>query len=185
MVRHIEDFFEKESWLIAGEVVDTALNGAMQEAGINIETGNGQMVPLFDMGVREDISNYNPSAGHEIDEEILAVEDEPITEESEIVHDGEGIYWTDLGGLQAAIAYGIAQRIRMAYLMGRLDQIADNNGTNTEKYVRARDLGRVINMAEGLIIQSAESLDPKADRIYAKAWERNSRDIFGLLRNEQ
>ena len=56
----------------------------------------------------------------------------------------------DEEGLRERIRTVLGQAIAWGYVAGRLDQVSDNQGGNTERFVRARHLPRVVREALGI-----------------------------------
>lgn len=149
-----DDIFGHAAWQIAGGALEFAQESVLLEADVQVSLNDG-------------VTNI-PGSTNLVRGQTVIDLDPPVGDDS------EGLYWVSMLGLRSAMASSVEFRLRQAYLLGRLDQIASSSNTNAERFVKSKELGRVVREAMEFEDMTADTphdseIDAKASRILAKA----------------
>jgi hypothetical protein len=166
--RDFEDIFVHQAWQHARAALEFAQDTVLVPADLSITFNDGRQMSIE--AVPQLPASSFSSSETDGSEPTTAISDNEI--DPDIIVDDEGLYWVSLAGLQAAISGSFNISLRYAYMLGRLDQKAQTEENNSERFVRVRELGHVASETESYhdrLSDSGNEIDLRAKRILAKA----------------
>lgn len=177
-----EDIFVHQAWQHARSALEFAQEVVLAPADLSINFNDGREMSIEALPLL-------PVSSSPV--EVDGSEPTPVPSDTEIdpdmIEDDEGLYWVSLAGLQAAIGNSFNISLRYAYMLGRLDQKAYTERSNTERFVTARELGHVASETEyfcDVLPYSGSEIDRRAKRVLAKAVAKHG-SLEAALREHQ
>lgn len=126
---------DEEEGEAARQVVNTP---DISEYGSEGNNANADTADKREKRIADPIGLLESEEDEEVESNDLGEEDE---DEDSLEY--RGLVWLDAGALQSCIADGFDNLLRNVYLLGRLDQRADFEGSDAKRFIDAHQLGEV------------------------------------------